>query len=112
MADNGANSIVVKVLNNTNATVNVTARLFNIGTCPNPKTLVQSINLTIQSKCARSAILQKPPTEWEVEYIGIVPEVFVFTAARTNADNAPLSASNFIAPNTFRHSEHVPTVDP
>ncbi|SHM42990.1 hypothetical protein SAMN05660826_00996 [Caldanaerovirga acetigignens] len=112
VADSGANSIIAKVLNNSDETVNVTVNLYNIGTCPDPKELLESVELTIESKCAKAVVLQKPETEWEVQYVGIKPEVFVFTAARTNGSEAPISASNLLPANTFRHSEHVPTTDP
>ncbi|MGB9841019.1 hypothetical protein [Thermovenabulum sp.] len=112
IADNGVNSIVAKVLNNTNNTVTVTVYLYDIGTCPNPKILKQSFNLTIQSKCAQSVILQKPSTEWEGVYEGVVPGVYVFTADRKNAANAPVSASELVETNLFRHSEHVVSIAP
>ena len=112
IADNGVNSIVTKVFNNTNSPVTVVGSLFNIGTCPNPRTLIEAFTFSVQPKCAIAHIFPKPSTEWELEYSGIVPNVFVFTAGRANADNAPLSASNLNAANTFRHSEHIPTTDP
>lgn len=112
IADNGVNSIVAKVLNNTNNTVTVTVKLYDIGTCPNPKILKQSYNLTIQSKCAQSVILQKPAIEWEVVYEGVIPGVYVFTSGRKNAVNAPISASELVETNLFRHSEHVVSIAP
>lgn len=112
VADNSVNSIVAKVLNNSDETVTVTVNLYDIGTCPDAKELVQSFELTIESKCSKAVVLQKPATEWEVQYVGVGREIFVFTAGRSNGKNAPISASNLIPANTFRHSEHVPTTDP
>lgn len=109
VADNNVNSIVSKVLNNTDEEVAVTVRLFDIGTCPDPKTLVEEEELTIDPKCAQDFIFPKPPTQWEIEYEGIVSNVFVFTAGRTDEQNVVISESNFNPANTFRHSEHVPT---
>ncbi|KYO68600.1 hypothetical protein [Thermovenabulum gondwanense] len=112
VADNGVNSILAKVMNNTDNTVTVTVKLFDIGTCPDPKELLQSFELEIESKCAKTVVLQKPTTEWEVVYEGVVPGVYVFTAGRKNAENAPISASELVETNLFRHSEHVVSIDP
>ena len=64
------------------------SRLFNIETCPNPKTLIEQFTFSVQPKCALAHIFPKPSTEWELEYSGIVPNVFVFTAGLANVDDA------------------------
>lgn len=112
VADNTASSLVVKVENVTNATITVVVTVFDIGTCPNPRTVFATTTLTIQAKCARSFIFDKPPLEYEVQFSGPAGSFTAWTATRTQGRAAPLTASVFIASNTFRHSELFASPDP
>lgn len=110
VADNTASSLVVKVLNNTNTTQTITVTVYDIGTCPNPKAVFATTALTVQPLCAQAFIFPKPPDEYEVEFSGMAPGIYAWTATRNQAQAAPLSSSGFVAANTFRHSELVPVV--
>jgi hypothetical protein len=111
VANVNASSLVVKVLNSTASPVTVTVNVYDIGQCP--RVLFDSVTfMNIASKCSAHHTFDTPPVQYEVQFVGIQPGVLAWTATRTQGQAAPLSSSNFIEPNTFRHSELVPATDP
>lgn len=105
-----AGSLVVKVLNNTDETQTVVVNVYDLTQCP--KALYEEVDLELDPQCAESEIINDVlPVQYEVEFVGMVPGVYAWTATRTQAGPAPLTASNFIAANTFRHAELVPQFD-
>jgi hypothetical protein len=105
VTDNSAGSLVVAVLNVTNSTQTVAIKVFDIGTCPDRRTMCATTTLTLQCKCARTFIFDRPPLLYEVEFVGTAGTFTAWTATRTQGQSAPLSSSTFLGANTFRHSE-------
>lgn len=106
-----ASSLVVKLLNNTETTKTVTVTVFDITECP--KEVFAEENFELEPKCSDFAIFDTNlPVQYEVQFEGMQPGVYGWTATRTQAAPPPLMASNFIAANTFRHHQLVPQIDP
>jgi hypothetical protein len=103
-----ASSLIVKVLNNSNVTQSVLVIVFDLTDCE--KTEFDSIELEVEPGCAEEHIFGEPPINYEVQFLGLVANVFGWTATRTQAAPAPITASNLVAANTFRHSELSPTI--
>ncbi len=105
-----AGSLVVKVLNNTDETQTVVVLVWDLTQCP--KALYEEIDLELDPQCTESEIINDVlPLQYEVQFVGMVPGVYGWTATRTQAGPAPLEASSFIAANTFRHAELVPLIN-
>ncbi len=116
LLDNGVNSFVLKVLNDSVATLpEVDAFLFNIETCPR-LSIFEATFVNIPPKCSEHVVVGKPgtdlPDEFEIQFAGVTTDVFVSVAARSNAANAPIKASEIREANSFRHSELSCTNDP
>lgn len=113
VSDSRALSLLAKIQNSTTGNVAVSVTVFDAGTSPDPRTVaVSSGTAVIPPGCTKDFIFPKPPVEYEVQFTGIQTGVYAWTSTRTEAQGAPLSASNLIAANTFRHSQLSPAVSP
>lgn len=111
VTDVTASSLVVKILNNTGMTQTVAVTVFDITECP--KEVFATETFELDPKCSDFSIFDANlPVQYEVQFEGMEPGVYAWTATRTQAAAPPLMASNFVAANTFRHQELVPQLDP
>lgn len=102
LADHLADRIVIKIFNNTATPKIVTATVFAL--TPDSKTSVFTTGVvTVAPHAANEYISAVVPDDYEVEFTGLVPGVYGFTAAMQ-----PGQPIQLIAANTFRHSELVP----
>lgn len=108
VADNSANSVVVAIKNNTVTTRTIQVNLIDVGTCPNPQVIVSSASIIIPPRCCQAYTFGKPPIIYEVQFQDMRKGLYAWTSTRLQAQLAPLSASTFIATNTFRHNQLIP----
>lgn len=107
-----ANTLRVKVLNNTQANQTVTIKVFDLAECPKCINEIQNTVGPIPPGCALETgnIDLNPPgksgiDEYEVEISNLVPGIYVWSTAFPSSE-----PKNFIAVNTFRHADFVPQI--
>lgn len=102
LADHMAGRIAIKLFNNTATPKTVTATVFALASGSKTSIFTTGV-VTVAPHAANEYTSAVVPENYEVEFTGLVPGVYGFTAAIQSTQPVQL-----IAANTFRHSELVP----
>lgn len=103
--DIDANSLVVGIENDRPFDTTVRIYVHDLTKVPRTST---SVTQYVMYRSGASVILPKPPLIYAVEVRSVLPSVYLWTSTRTNTQDAPLEASNFISENTVIHRDFIP----